>query len=180
MLWAPGSGLESILTWVVGAAALFIVLYPGLELAASRSIPFWSTMLVPLQFLSSALASAAGLAWVISWLMNSPAPSPVAAVVALAALLATLLFSLIHIQSARSQQGAARMSADKAMKGSLSSYFLWGNLVLGLMAPGLILALYLAHALPSGFLLLAGVLLLVGNFLAKYTVLKAGYYASLL
>jgi hypothetical protein len=48
------------------------------------------------------------------------------------------------------------------------------------MVPGLILALHLANALPSGFLALAGVLLLAGNFLAKYTVLKAGYYASLL
>ena len=48
------------------------------------------------------------------------------------------------------------------------------------MVPGLILALYLAQVLPGGFLALAGVLLLVGNFLAKYTVIKAGYYSSLL
>ena len=180
VLWVSGGGLESILTWIVGAAALFIILYPGLELAASRSIPFWGTILIPLQFLGSALAGAAGLAWVVSWLVNSLPPSQVTAVVALVSALATLVFSFVHVQSARSQRGAARMSADKIMKGSLAPYFLWGNLVLGLMVPGLILALHLANALPSGFLALAGVLLLAGNFLAKYTVLKAGYYASLL
>ncbi len=181
MLWASGgSGWEPVLTWVVGAAALFIILYPGLELAASRSIPFWRTILVPLQFLGSALASAAGAAWVVSWLTNSPAPPRITAVVALVSLLATLLFSFIHIQSARSQQGAALMSADKVVRGTLAPYFLWGNLVFGLMMPGLILALHLAHALPGGVLVLAGVLLLAGNVLAKYSVLKAGYYASLL
>ena len=72
------------------------------------------------------------------------------------------------------------MSADKVVKGTLAPYFLWGNLVFGLMMPGLILALHLAHALPGGVLVLAGALLLAGNVLAKYSVLKAGYYASLL
>lgn len=176
MLWSLGGGLDLILTWVVAAAALFIIVYPGLELASSRSIPFWSTILIPLQFLGSAVASAAGLAWLVS----SLAPSRLAAVVALISVVATLVLSYAHVQGARSQQGAARMSADKILKGSLAPYFLWGNLVLGLMVPGLILALYLAQVLPGGFLALAGVLLLVGNFLAKYTVIKAGYYSSLL
>src|ERR1019366_6955159 len=123
VLWAPGGGLESILTWVVGAVALFIILYPGLELASSRSIPFWSTILIPLQCLGSAVAGAAGVAWVVSWLVSSLAPSHVTAVVALVSALATLVFSFIHVQSARSQRGAARMSADKIIKGSLAPYF---------------------------------------------------------
>ena len=72
------------------------------------------------------------------------------------------------------------MSADKAMKGGLAPHFLWGNLVLGLMVPGVILALHLAGELAGGVLALAGVLLLVGNFLSKYAVIKAGYYAPLL
>ena len=71
------------------------------------------------------------------------------------------------------------MSADKVMKGSLAPHFLWGNLVLGLMVPGLILALHLASELAAGVLALAAVLLLAGNFLSKYAVIKAGYYASL-
>ena len=163
------------MTWLVGAAALFIIVYPGIELSSSRSIPFWNTILVPLQFLGSALASAAGAAY----LLGSLAPSRVTAMVALISVLTTLAFSFAHIQSARSQQGAARISADKVMQGSLAPYFLWGNLVLGLMLPGLVLALHLARALPGGLLALAAVLLLAGNFLAKYALIKAGYHASL-
>jgi formate-dependent nitrite reductase membrane component NrfD len=175
LLWTPGGGPASILSWVVGAAALFIIVYPGLELSASRSIPFWHTILIPLQFLSSALASAVGLAY----LVGSLAPSRLMAVVALIAALTALAFSLAHIRNARSQQGAARISADKLMTGSLKGYYLWGNLVLGLMLPALILVLDVARTLPGGLLALAGVLLLTGNLLAKYAVIRAGYYASL-
>jgi len=45
--------------------------------------------------------------------------------------------------------------------------------------PGVILALSLTSELAGGVLVLAGALLLVGNFLSKYAVIKAGYYASL-
>ena len=112
--------------------------------------------------------------------MSSIELSSVAAVATLGSVLATLVFSLVHIQSARSQQGAARMSADKLMNGSLARNFLWGNLVLGLIVPGLIVVAHLAHVLPGGYLAVAGVLLLAGNFMAKHALLKAGYYASLL
>ncbi len=173
--WAPGTGLERVLIWVAAAAALFIIVYPGLVLTSSLSIPFWNTTLIPLQYFGSALASAAGIAY----LWGSPAASRAAAVVALVSALATLAFSLAHIQNARYQRGAARMSADKVMKGSLAPHFLWGNLVLGLLVPVLILALHLASELAAGVLALAGVLLLAGNFLSKYAVIKAGYYASL-
>lgn len=173
--WAPGSGLEQVLSWVAAAAALLIILYPGLVLASSRSIPFWNTPLIPLQYLGSAIAGAAGVAY----LVRSPASSLITAVVALVSVLATLAFSLAHIQNARSRRGAARISADRVMKGGLAPYFLWGNLVLGLMAPGVILVLHLASELATGVLALAAVLLLAGNFLSKYAVIKAGYYAPL-
>lgn len=180
MLWTPDGAFERLLAWLVGAAALFMIVYPGLELSVSRSVPFWGTILVPLQFLGSALASAAGVAWVASWLLDGQSPPSVLAVVALASAAATLVLSVVHVQSAQSQQGAARISAQELVGGALAPCFVWGNLVLGLVVPGLIIALQLAHVLPSGSLVIAGVLLILGNFLAKHAVLKAGYYAPLL
>jgi formate-dependent nitrite reductase membrane component NrfD len=180
LLWTNGSKVELILSWVVGLAALFLIVYPGLELSSSRSIPFWSTILIPFQFLGSALASAAGLAWLVSFVNYSVNLSYVTAIVILIAILATLIFSFIHIESARSQKGAARMSAEKLMKGSLAPHFVWGNLVLGLIVPALLLLGFLGHVIPIEYLPIAGALLLVGNFLAKYTLLKAAYYAPLL
>ncbi len=71
------------------------------------------------------------------------------------------------------------MSAATVTRGTWAPHFLCGGLLLGLVVPGLILALHLARGLGLGLLALAGVLLLAGNFLSKYAVIKAGYYASL-
>ena len=99
--------------------------------------------------------------------------------IALVSIVTALAFSLAHIQNARIQEGAARISADRLMNGPLKTYYLWGGLVLGLLVPGLILFVDVARNIPGGFLALVGVLLLAGNFLAKYAVIKVGCYGSL-
>jgi len=171
--WAPGTGLERALAGVAAAAALFIIVYPGLVLAVLRTIPFWNTNLIPLQYLASAFASAAGLAY----LLGSPASCRAPAAVAVASILATLAFSIAHIASAHRRQGVARVSAAMVTRGAWAPQFLCGGLLLGLIVPGLILALHLARGLGIGLLALAGVLLLAGNFFSKYAVIKAGYLA---
>jgi len=174
--WAPGSGLERALAWGAAASALFIIVYPGLVLAVLPTIPFWNTSLIPLQYLGSAFASAAGMAY----LLGSPASSRAPAAVAVASVLATSAFSLAHVASAYHRQGTARLSAGLIMRGAWAPHFLWGGLILGLLAPGLLLALHLARGLGGAPLALAGILLLVGNFLSKYAVIKAGYLVPVL
>lgn len=172
--WAQGTELERMLSWVAAVAALLIIVYPGLVLSFSPSIPFWNTTLIPLQFLGSAFAGAAGVAYLLG------SPGPTAAVVALVAVLATLAFCVAHVLNARYQRGAARLGADKVMRGSLAPHFVWGNLLLGLAVPAAILILHLNGALGGSALALAGLLMVAGNFLSKYAVIKAGYYAPLL
>ena len=174
--WAPGTGLERALAWGAAASALFIIVYPGLVLAVLRTIPFWNTSLIPLQYLSSAFASAAGMAY----LLGSPASARAPAAVAVASVLGTLALSAAHILSAYARKGTACMSANMVMRGRWAPHFVLGNLLLGLVAPGLILAIHLAGGFGNGMLALAGVLLLAGNFLSKYAVIKAGYLAPVL
>ncbi len=174
--WAPGTGLELIFRWVAAATAVFIIVYPGLVLSVLRAIPFWNTSLVPLQYLSSAFASGAGIAP----LLGSPTPTRPAVVVALVSTLATMALSVAHIVYAYRRQGAARLSVTRVMRGDLVAYFVCGNLLVGLMVPGALLALHLARTLGDGVLAPAGVLLLAGNFLSKYAVIKAGYLAPVL
>lgn len=171
--WAPGSLLERAMATVAAAAALLIIVYPGLVLSFSPSIPLWNTTLIPLQYLGSAFAAAAGLASLLG------SPSPATGSVALVAVLATLAITLAHVLNARYQRGAARLGADKLLRGSLALPFVWGSLVLGLLVPSALLALHVGAGLGGGLLALAGALMLVGNFLSKYAVIKAGYYAPL-
>lgn len=174
--WTPGTGLERALAWLAAATAAFIIVYPGLVLAVLPAVPFWNTSLIPLQYLGSAFASAAGVAY----LLGSPASSRAPAVVAVASVLATLALSIAHIAYAYHRRGTARMSAGLVMRGAWAPHFVWGGLLLGLVVPGLILAIHLASELGDGMLALAGVLLLVGNFLSKYAVIKAGHLAPVL
>ena len=176
MPWAPGSALERVLAWGAAASALFIIVYPGLVLAVLRTIPFWNTSLIPLQYLGSAFASAAGTAL----LLGSPLQTRPVAAVALVSTVATLALSLAHIGSAYRRRGAARLSVARVVQGDLVAHFVCGNLLLGLVVPGMLLALHLAHTLGNGILAPAGVLLLVGNFLSKYAVIKAGYIGPVL
>ncbi len=171
--WAPGTGLERTIAGAAAASALFIIVYPGLVLSVLRTIPFWNTNLIPLQYLASAFASAAGMAY----LLGSPASSQAPAVVAVASVLATLALSIAHIAYAHRRQGIARVSAAMVMRGTWAPHFLGGSLLLGLIVPGLILVLHLVRGFGDGMLALAGVLLLAGNFLSKYAVIKAGYLA---
>jgi formate-dependent nitrite reductase membrane component NrfD len=171
--WTPGSGLERGMAWLAAAAAVLIIVYPGFVLSFSPSIPFWNTTLIPLQYVGFAFAAAAGLAY----LFGSPGPN--AAVVALVAALAALALTVAHVLNARYQRGAARLGADRLLRGSLAPHFVWGTLVLGLGVPIALLAYHVGVGPLGGTLAVAGALMVLGNFLSKYAVIKAGYYAPL-
>lgn len=173
VFWAPGTTAALVLSWASAVPAFVIIVYPGLVLACSPSIPFWNTTLIPLQFLGSALAGGAAIAYLFG---ASRAP---AIVVALGAVLATLGFTVAHIFNARYQRGAALTALAQVLRGALAPHFVWGNLILGLVLPSAALLLHLTGILVAASLPWTGALILLGSFLAKYAVIKAGHYAPL-
>lgn len=170
---APGTTAALVLSWASAVPAFVIIVYPGLVLAFSPSIPFWNTTLIPLQFLGSALAGGAAIAYLFG------APAAPAIVVALGAVLATLAFTVAHIENARYQRGAALTALAQVLRGTLAPHFVWGNLVLGLVLPSAALLLHVTGIQVAGSLPSTGALILLGSFLAKYAVIKAGHYAPL-
>lgn len=182
--WAGNSPLGIAFQFVAGVAALIVIIYPGLVLAYSPSIPFWNTMLVPLQFLFFALASALGLAFVFALWM--PIPSPLLAKWATAEILllvVALLLFLAHLLNGAYVHPTGRVSVNRLLNGDLRVVFIWGTLVGGLL---LSLALdlwgaFLIEPRPNIFLLaLSGLITLPGNWLSKYAIIKAGTYAPLM
>lgn len=180
--WAGNSPLGIAFQVVAGAAAFIVIVYPGLVLAASPSIPFWNTTLIPLQFLSFAFASAVGLALIVAlWL-----PVPLALLTAWASaeillLALTLLFFVAHLLQGVANHTTAKVSVARLLKGELHVPFVWGTLIAGLLLP-LLLGLYGAFAASPapGLLAISALLTLPGNWLSKYTVIKAGSYAPFL
>jgi len=72
-LAALGGGRDDRLIWVTGlivlAGAVLVALYTGVEVAVVRARPLWHSPLLPVQFLTTALAGAAGLVLVLNRLV---------------------------------------------------------------------------------------------------------------
>ncbi|MFQ5682361.1 MAG: NrfD/PsrC family molybdoenzyme membrane anchor subunit [Candidatus Binatia bacterium] len=182
--WAGNSLLGIVFQVVAGAAAFIVIIYPGLVLAYSPSIPFWNTMLVPLQFLTFAFASAVGMALIFA--LWAPVPAAVLATWASAEILLLavgLLLFLAHLLNGTYSHTAARVSVNRLIKGELRVPFVWGTLLAGLILPATLCLCGFVWSNPGPDIALyglAGVITFPGNWLSKYTVIKAGNYAPFL
>ncbi len=182
--WAGNSPLGIAFQLVAGLSAFIVIIYPGLVLAYSPSIPFWNTTLVPLEFLVFGFVSALGLAMVFTlWIPVAPSVLAALGIAEALLLLTALLFFVAHILNGIYTHTTAKASVSRLMSGELKIPFLWGTILGGLVLP-LVLSLYgslWASRTPDVFLLaLAGVITLAGNWFSKYAIIKAGMYAPFL
>jgi formate-dependent nitrite reductase membrane component NrfD len=175
--WLPtgeGTLLSGLFQLIAGLAAVVVVVYPGFVMAKPTAIPFWNTTLVPMHFLAFAYAGGTALAFATGPLASAEDQAFAQRVVPVAVVV-TLFLVVAHVAEAYYRRRTARESARELVSGRLRGHFLGGVVLLGLVAPA-VLTLS-APAIGGGALLLAAVLLQVGNWLSKYTVLKAGKYA---
>lgn len=182
--WAGNSPLGIAFQVVAGISAFIVIIYPGLVLSYSPSIPFWNTTLIPLQFLVSAFASALGLALIFAlWFPVPPSVLTTLGTAEILLLAAALLLFLAHLLNGVYSHTTAKASVSRLIKGELRLPFLWGTIFGGLVLP-LLLSLYgslWANPNPDVLsLTLAGLVTLPGNWFSKYTVIKAGMYAPFL
>ena len=181
--WAGNSTLGLAFQIVAAVAAFIVIIYPGLVLAYSPSIPFWNTTLIPLQFLAFAFASALGLVPIFA-IVNPVSPEFLAdcANLELIVLGSALLLFIAHVLQGAYGHMAARVSVNRLMKEDLNLAFVWGTLFAGILVP--LLLVWNADASDGKaqlvVLVLAGILTLPGNWLSKYAIIKAGVYAPLL
>jgi len=182
--WAGNSPLGIAFQTVAGISAFIVIVYPGLVLSYSPSIPFWNTTLIPLQFLAFAFASALGLALAFAlWSPVSPATLTVWTHGEILLLSLALLLLVAHLLNGSYSHATAKLSVHRLVKGDLRGVFVLGTLACGLLLP-LLLSLYgsLGENSPANlvYLAVAGAMTIPGNWLSKYAVLKAGNYAPFL
>jgi tetrathionate reductase subunit C len=167
---------------IAGLAAVVVIMYPGLVLSYSPSIPFWNTTLVPLQFLAYAFSSAIGVGLISTfWAPVSAATLRGWVAVESGLLVVCLLLLVAHVLNGSYTHTAARVSVQRLKSGDLRPMFLYGALLLGLLVPA-VLAMWggLAPSPISAVLAAAGLVVLVGNWLSKLSVIRAGTYAPFL
>ena len=184
LAWAGDSPLGIIFQIVAGAAAFIVIIYPGMVLAYSPSIPFWNTMLIPLQFLVFAFANAVGLALIFAlWVEVPPALLMTWGIAEVLLLAGALILFLAHLLNGAYSHTSAKVSVSRLIKGDLRLFFVWGALVGGLLLPlflGLYGSLWANRGSGISLLALSGLISLAGNWFSKYAVIKAGTFAPFL
>ena len=168
----PGSGHEPVarISGIVASlCALFITLYPGLVLGASRSIPFWDTPILPLVFFTHSLMGASGV------LLTALASDSLLAQHSQFENLTTLLIAvnvmliLFYLIAIRGSGPSAAESVSRLQRGGLGWAFGVGVLFVGMILPLLLVLLF-----ASAFW--AGACILSGSLLFRYCILRAGVY----
>jgi len=180
--WKAGTALEYIMGLIAGIFAFLVILYTGFLLSASRFIPIWNTLFLPIQFAIYAFLGGIDAIFIIEALGWISVDVEIFAPIAAALLIATLVLLGIYLAIMFSTRMGAKEGASLLMRGKLSPLFIWGVFVVGLVIPIvidlLIIFLFpnLATIIPRTLLGISATLTLIGSFLYRFTLLKAGVY----
>ncbi len=164
-----------VLEIVAIAAALFVVFYAGVVLAAPRAIPYWHSPAVPLQFLFSSMAMGMGVILFMAVLQGEPLTRGQFGLMAVFIVLLGAVM-LWHLLTRRDAPGKSH-SLDRLLRGQYRIRFLGGVVVLGTLAP-LVLAAIAAAAVSTRdpIAVISAGLLLGGGFGLRLYTLRVGIF----
>ena len=179
----PGAPIQLRVDALGMLFALLTMLYTGALLSGSKGYPFWRTAVLPVLFMISGLVTGLfavflGMAIIDSNMIVAVQMKKMAAIGA-GLIVAELLFIMFFLHSAskiRDTQEAAKIMMKK-------SSFIFGDLILGLFVPLiLLLAIFFGNMSAGGMMgaaVIAAILGLIGGFLLRYAILSAGMQTSL-
>ncbi len=175
--WVGGPGWMMGWGFLAGLAALFVAAYPGFVLGSMRSITFWNSAYVPALFLVSALLGGFGVLYLLPLDWQGLAWLPFIKNIGLV----LVIFELILILGLTwlALPGACRDSVNLLTQGSLRYHFFIGLLGLGIILPLVLLGLVSLGVGVLSFLLIEGVLHIIGVFFLRYIILSAGVHGSI-
>ncbi len=181
--WTRGDFLGLAIWYVAAVAGVVFILYPGMVMSTNRSIPFWHTRMLPLVVVSYGVVGALAVVFIVQSVVDISLSETALGYYGLTSLVASALLTYLHISSkASSRDLASKESVRLILRGSLASVFMLGAILVGVVAPVILIvvAFVTSGSIATSSLFLAGVLMLVGAFLARYCLVKAGGYATLL
>lgn len=165
---------------VASVSALVAMLYPGFVLSSYASIPSWNSPMVPLLFFIYSWTTGLAFFWLV--LLFAGVAHGLGPFLGIGVfIIAFTIFSLLtHLGAMARGTVAARESFKLLTHGSLSGLFLGAVLGVGLVAPLLmVLWVVVAGEFIRAVVIIAALLVLLGGFLFRYCVLRAGVYPPL-
>lgn len=156
-------------------AAVVVMFYAGSVLADPRSIPYWNSIAIPLQFLFSSLAMSMGVIVLLTVANGEPVSGGQLGLLALFSGL--LLASIVPHLLTRQDVPGKRESLDRLLRGRYRTPFVGGVILLGTVAPALLglLGWAVDVARPT-FAVVCCVLLLAAGFALRLITLRVGIF----
>jgi len=166
--WGPASVLSG-LGWLMAAAGMVVlIVYMGFVYTASKGIPFWSSPLLPLLFVSYAALGGDGVV-----LLSSPPATDVLAQAELSAAIliaANAVMISLYLMAMARNGGSAGESVRLLSRPPLSWLSWIGVGGVGMLLP--LPAIWFAQPIA------AGACILIGGLLFRFCLLKAGVYTA--
>ena len=163
--------------------AILTMVYTGVLLGASRPIPFWSTPILPLLFLVSALSTGI-MAIILSIFAYTPANPPSEQILWLSKNDIILIFLeaaiiIFYLQASHATL-ASRASVTIITKGRLALHFWLGVIALGLLLPLALESILLVYPeVDQASLIAASAFGLIGGLMLRVVVIFGGVKAPL-
>jgi formate-dependent nitrite reductase membrane component NrfD len=171
------SSLFTFLNVLGGVFGVLTVLYTGFLFDTTRSIPFWSTPILPLLFLVSGVSTGALALIFVLLLSGLPVDEEIELLgqIDLFVILFEGLIILFYLHGMH-EVTAARASVRRLINGDLSAAFWGGVVVIGLVIPFLLEA-FMADRIFG--IALASICGLVGGIYVRYVVVNGAVKAPL-
>ena len=178
--WLPWTADNRAILVLVILAAVALITYTGFALGVVKAIPFWNTALMPVLFMACSLLGGCGLALLII-ILTGASPTNLAMVENIVRWLLPILALLLGIYVWVSYYGsvASRKSVLELVKGRISPHFLVGVVVIGIILPLSIAVVGFFQEISPAVLVIGILGELIGGFLTRYSILKAGAYTPL-
>ena len=166
-----------VLNILYGIFGALTVIYTGFLFDTTRSIPFWSTPILPLLFLVSGVSTGvfALIFYLLIWgVTSSPFITMLGQFDAFVLLFeALIIFFYLH---GMHEVTAARASVRRVVRGDLSIPFWVGIVLVGLVIPFLLEVIWGGQPFPMALASLCG---LAGGYYVRYVVVSAAVKAPL-
>jgi formate-dependent nitrite reductase membrane component NrfD len=173
---APGAA-EMFFRVVAGILGFCVAIYSGFVVGFVGGIKFWNSAILPVLVVLGGLAGGSA---VLMAIMSFTSASSFDVIQNLARLLlaAYIIALFIHLWICTYSSKEAKDSALLMIKGSMAGLFWTLIVIIGVIVP--LVIDYIAGADSSALLAVSAALVLVGNLVMRYSIIKAGLYAPLI
>jgi formate-dependent nitrite reductase membrane component NrfD len=175
--WAPGTTAEVFFRVVAGIAAFGVATYSGFVLSYVNCVKIWNSAIMPVLFIIAGFAGGSAVLLVIASVSGSTQFGTLK-IIAMSFIVIYAIIVAMHLWVSTYNGSTSRNSVKTIVQNSLAVFFWLVVVLMGIIAPLVIIPL--ADSGAQFLLVLNAICVLSGNLALRYAILRAGMYRPLI